>query len=702
MKRCRSRLNSFCDSGHNMDIERCQEELLRSRMKYNKLNQKYLELKVEYNKLEKDFRYNVRLMESIIKESNISALSEYLEGPKIEKTYNNFNKREKTTGNKDNEKIRQNGLSKTTLKILQEKSIYERLKIEIMNLREELREKESIIDDLKNNEKATKFRELDNKMAKMYEELNEVKARNQVLETMQVDYVNSKNQIIFLLKQIDLYKKDNKKLKELYDKILFDYQNITKQKELFANSRNLYEEKIKALVTRNNGLKIKIEDLRNRNLAYYEEIENFKNLNQSQIDRILIRKDKEISQYKGQITQLKIELSNLQKITDERNKNNINSSSSSITGYQKMKPIFVKKEIKEFRKTDSDFFTENPNNIIANDKKIVINSKNSKISDDNKNEKKIRIIKIKENKEENYSIKAESKNEINDISNNYYEQNIPIKEGRNINEKKTTVNDEDINIISKKEETVNNNKKEKPEIIKENNISQEINEDIKKEETNKENNINNVNKNNNSPKNKIIEKQIKNEEKAEKEENNKENEQNKKIEKEKTKEKEKEEEKININNKEISEDNKSKGTNNKKYNEEEIIMNTSKDKDKKSIKSKKNESSSGYNDFESNIDKPISVKEDNNSNRNININNNHNENNSVKDINIISIEPKNDLEKNNEQKLKESNIVDNEQKNESKENNNLNEEKNNKNDNKEMKDDNAIQDDLEGLLEENI
>ena len=60
---------------------------------------------------------------------------------------------------------------------------------------------------------------------------------------------------------------------------------------------------------------------------------------------------------------------------------------------------------------------------------------------------------------------------------------------------------------------MNNNKKEKPEIIKENNISQEINEDIKKEETNKENNINNVNKNNNSPKNKIIEKQIKNEEK---------------------------------------------------------------------------------------------------------------------------------------------------------------------------------------------
>ena len=249
---------------------------------------------------------------------------------------------------------------------------------------------------------------------------------------MQVDYVNSKKQIIFLLKQIDLYKKENKKLKELYDKILFDYQNITKQKQIIANSRNLYEEKIKALITRNNGLKIKLEELKNRNYEYYEELENFKNLNQSQIDKILSRKDKEINQYRGQISQLKMEIGNL--------KNNINNDS--MMGLQKMNPIYVKKDLKELRKTDSDFFGENQNKNNANSKKITINSKTTKKSiNDNKYEKKIRMIKIKDNKEDISSIRAESKNDINDISNNFYDQNNSVKDIRNTHEKKTTVNE---------------------------------------------------------------------------------------------------------------------------------------------------------------------------------------------------------------------------------------------------------------------
>ena len=678
MKRSKSRLNSFCDSGHNMDIERCQEELLKTRVKYNKLNQKYLELKVEYNKLEKDFRYNIRLMESIIKESNISALSEYLEGPKNSKTYNI---KEKEIGNTDNEKIKQNCLSKTTIKILKEKSIYEKLKIEIQNLREELKEKENIIDGLKNNERAIKFRELDNKMALMYQELNEVKDRNNVLETMQVDYVNSKKQIIFLLKQIDLYKKENKKLKELYDKILFDYQNITKQKQIIANSRNLYEEKIKALITRNNGLKIKLEELKNRNYEYYEELENFKNLNQSQIDKILSRKDKEINQYRGQISQLKMEIGNL--------KNNINNDS--MMGLQKMNPIYVKKDLKELRKTDSDFFGENQNKNNANSKKITINSKTTKKSiNDNKYEKKIRMIKIKDNKEDISSIRAESKNDINDISNNFYDQNNSVKDIRNTHEKKTTVNDEDINIMNKKIETTSNKKKEKQEILV----------DIKIEETSKENNINNDNSILKKENNKI---KIKNKEKDRKNENIKEKEKNKINIKDEKEEKVKEDRIANIiNNKDISEDNNSKGSK-KKYNEEEIVLNISKNKDEKSDNSKKNESSSGYNDFDNNIDKKNSSKEDNNSNRNRNIK--LNENINVKDTNAISIEPKNDLEKNNQHKLKESNIVDNEQKSESKENNNLNDEKNNKNNEnnkKEKIDDNDIQDDFDGLIDEDI
>ena len=112
MKRSKSRINSSYGQSLNqcMDIERCQEELLRSRMKYNKLNQNYIELKVEYNKLEKDYKFNIKIIEAIVKESNMKALSEFLEDPKIDNVNEN---------NIDNiEKLKENCLSKTTIKIL--------------------------------------------------------------------------------------------------------------------------------------------------------------------------------------------------------------------------------------------------------------------------------------------------------------------------------------------------------------------------------------------------------------------------------------------------------------------------------------------------------------------------------------------------------------------------------------------------------
>ena len=681
MKRSKSLINSSYDGNQCMDIERCQDELLKSRKRYNKLNQKYLELKVEYNKLEKDYRYNVRIMESIIKESNIAALSEFLEDPKFNNNTNTTNEKEKEN---NNEIIKENSLSKTTIKILKEKSIYERLKL----------------DDLKNSAKATKFRELDNKFALMYQELNTVKARNQVLETMQADYVNSKNQIIFLLKQIDLYKKDNKKLKELYEKILFDYQNITKQKEEMENSKNLYEDRIKALINKNNSLKIKLEDLRIKNIAYYEEIDKYKNLNQSNIDKLLLRKEKEISQYRGQITQLKMEIGTLQKRADERTKNSINSAT--VTGFKKIKPIYQNKKdnIKELRKTDSDFFVTKPKTIFGNEKKIVINSKiMKKNNDENKFDKKISKIKIKDNKEDSSSMKVENKQENSDILNNYYDKKIPnIKGGKNMNDKKTTANEEDINIEYKKEDTIDKDEKqqkeENDETNKENNISKELNEDSKKYENNN---------NEKSIKSQNEEKELENEGSDE----------IKKIDEDK--DKSQENENI-INNKEKSEDNKNENISNEgikgKYNEEEIIVNMSNDKEDKINKDKKNESSYGYNDFESNFDKQNTLKENNNSNINNNLESDLK--NNPNDINVQSIEPKNEpeeknnLEENFDNKLKESNALDFEQKNESKENNDLSKENNIKKDEEEKKEDDAGEEEEykfsknDGLIEGNI
>ena len=682
MKRSKSRVNVSYDLTQGMDIERCQEELLKSRIKYNKLNQNYLELKVEYNKLEKDYKYNIKIMQSIINESNIAALTEFLEDPKMNNT-NTINEKED-----NNEIIKQNNLSKTTIKILKEKSIYEKLKLEIMNLRDELKTKENTINDLKDNVKTSKFRELDSKFAQMFQEFNALKARNQVLENMQTDYVNSKNQIIFLLKQIDLYKKDNKKLKELYEKILYDYQNVSRQKEAIENSKNLNEERIKALISKNQNLKVKIEDLKIKNLAYYEELERYKNLNQSQIDKLLLRKEREISQYRGQITQLKMEIGTWQKKADERNK--INMFSASTTGFKKIKPIHGNKiDNKELRKTDSDFFVTKPKSVFGNDKKIVINSKINKKTfiDNNKIEKKISLIKIKDNKKDISYIKAEEKHENSDILNNYYEKKIPtIKEGKNMNDKKTTANEEDINIdLDYKKNVIVNKEEEREKSQKENNISKELKESNKKEENNNDDiKMINVENKNIDVKEKDEKKENEYEEENEEEEDGEKKTEDKKI-SEINKDNNLNKENI-IENKENPEEDKLKKVSNinrGNYKEEEIVVNMSNDNDKTN-KEKKNESSYGYNDFDSNIDQKSYLKQ--NSNTNINNDMSNEQKDKLKDINAVSIEQKDDFnelnnndlnkqEENENKILKENNALEIIQKNELKDNNNFAEEK---------------------------
>ena len=630
MKRSKSRINSSFGISINqgMDIERCQEELLRARIKYNKLNQNYLELKVEYNKLEKDYKYNIKIIEAVIKESNIKALSDFLEDPKIDIS-NNINE-----NNKDNNEItKDNCLSKTTIKILKEKSIYDRLKLEIMNLRDELREKEKIIEELKNSIKTSKFRELDTKFAQTYQELNAIKARNELLESMQADYVNSKNQIIFLLKQIDLYKKDNKKLRELYEKMILDYQNISKEKEEIENIKNINDEKIKSLLNKNQNMKIKLEDIKNKNLAYYDELEKIRNNNKGYIDKIIAKKDKEISQYKNQITQLKLEIHSLQKKLEEKNK--INIKSANISGVKKIKKIYKNKKDNELRKTDSDFFVTKPKGVFSNEKKIsndkiIIDSKsinNKTIGNFNhhrdKNIFKIRVIKDSENK-----------HELSDLTNNCCEnkllKNIIIKDAKKENDIKNKSKEDNINIKinlekeKEKEELINKQeeKNEQQEMKEQNSPTEKKEQEgeqetstrnnnilskLLKEETDnyESNNINNINLNSNNNHNlktdNIMKAQNNNKENN-KENNNdiineKQNEKSEEKEKEKIEEKfeekienKKEEEKIeeNIDNKEEEkvEENKEKNINEKL---EENLENKEEKKLEEKIEEKEND-----------------------------------------------------------------------------------------------------------------
>ena len=647
MKRSKSRINSSFGISINqgMDIERCQEELLRARIKYNKLNQNYLELKVEYNKLEKDYKYNIKIIEAVIKESNIKALSDFLEDPKIDIS-NNINE-----NNKDNNEItKDNCLSKTTIKILKEKSIYDRLKLEIMNLRDELREKEKIIEELKNSIKTSKFRELDTKFAQTYQELNAIKARNELLESMQADYVNSKNQIIFLLKQIDLYKKDNKKLRELYEKMILDYQNISKEKEEIENIKNINDEKIKSLLNKNQNMKIKLEDIKNKNLAYYDELEKIRNNNKGYIDKIIAKKDKEISQYKNQITQLKLEIHSLQKKLEEKNK--INIKSANISGVKKIKKIYKNKKDNELRKTDSDFFVTKPKGVFSNEKKIsndkiIIDSKsinNKTIGNFNhhrdKNIFKIRVIKDSENK-----------HELSDLTNNCCEnkllKNIIIKDAKKENDIKNKSKEDNINIKinlekeKEKEELINKQeeKNEQQEIKEQNSPTEKKEQEgeqetstrnnnilskLLKEETDnyESNNINNINLNSNNNHNlktdNIMKAQNNNKENN-KENNNdiineKQNEKLEEKEKEKIEEKfeekienKKEEEKIeeNIDNKEEEkvEENKEKNINEKL---EENLEN----KEEKKLEEKIEEKENVENEYISNLRKQKYNEED--------------------------------------------------------------------------------------------
>ena len=647
MKRSKSRINSSFGISINqgMDIERCQEELLRARIKYNKLNQNYLELKVEYNKLEKDYKYNIKIIEAVIKESNIKALSDFLEDPKIDIS-NNINE-----NNKDNNEItKDNCLSKTTIKILKEKSIYDRLKLEIMNLRDELREKEKIIEELKNSIKTSKFRELDTKFAQTYQELNAIKARNELLESMQADYVNSKNQIIFLLKQIDLYKKDNKKLRELYEKMILDYQNISKEKEEIENIKNINDEKIKSLLNKNQNMKIKLEDIKNKNLAYYDELEKIRNNNKGYIDKIIAKKDKEISQYKNQITQLKLEIHSLQKKLEEKNK--INIKSANISGVKKIKKIYKNKKDNELRKTDSDFFVTKPKGVFSNEKKIsndkiIIDSKsinNKTIGNFNhhrdKNIFKIRVIKDSENK-----------HELSDLTNNCCEnkllKNIIIKDAKKENDIKNKSKEDNINIKinlekeKEKEELINKQeeKNEQQEMKEQNSPTEKKEQEgeqetstrnnnilskLLKEETDnyESNNINNINLNSNNNHNLKTDNIMKAQNISK--ENNKENnndiineKQNEKLEekeKEKIEEKfeekienKKEEEKIeeNIDNKEEEkvEENKEKNINEKL---EENLEN----KEEKKLEEKIEEKENVENEYISNLRKQKYNEED--------------------------------------------------------------------------------------------
>ena len=683
MKRSKSRLNSSSENRlfknkQYLDIERCQDELFKMKIKYNKLNQEYLELKVEYNKLEREYKYNVKLMEAIIKEANISVVSEFLGDE-------NNNENNTDNNNNNNNEIKQTNLSKSTLKILKEKSIYERLKIEIMDLKDELRQKENIINELKNNIKTSKFKEMDTKYAQIYQELSETKNRNEFLENMQKDYINSKNQIIFLLQQIDLYKKDNKRQKEKIEKLVLTTQNTILQKEENDNQKTLEEHKIKSLKNDNDKLKKRIKEIESKNFAFYEEMEKLKNQKQSQTDKYINKKENEIRRYKAQIIELKMEKSKLQKQLDEKNNanNNIIIKKKSINKNPNNNNIASNRTVinkntlnnnintnstggeKSLRKTESDFFLTSQKIVLNdnkksnnNNEKIIINSKDT--TDENKLEKKQKNEKTN-NKSLNsinnnyikFNDKNNNKNNIDKVDPNA----IVIKGGQhfdNFSEEKNSEINEDQKTDENKEEDEKEKSKNKDELSK---VEETEKENLKEDDRKSQKEKYEINDDNILIDIKTIEDGKDNEKMKEQEQNDKEKE------KEKYENKEDEEKRSEVNKekessrtselfKETNNENygrkNEKGENKwshndslpptsydkkKKFNEDEIVNNFSKDENNNKQKFK--ESMDEYNDFENNFSKSNEFEKNSNlkkekdeskNNEETNQNNNDNDN----------------------------------------------------------------------------
>ena len=392
------------------DIEKFQEELQRTKIQYNQLSKAYSDLKVEYNKLEKDYRYNIKFMEVIIKKANISSLDEYLDNDnKIENDKNGENSSSK------------NNFSKETIKMLMEKSLYEKLKLEIYNYKEEIKEKEKIINDLKDNIKVSKYKELDTKYIQIFKELNEVKSRNLVLENLQNDYLNSKNQIIFLLQQIELYKKENKKQKEEIEKLILSHKDIVMQKAEEDSKKSLEEIKVKNIKADNEKLKKKMKELEGKNLLLISQIENLKiqNSKQNRYEKVIFKKDCDIRKLKTQISELKIEIVKLQKLLEENTK--------SPKMYKKIKKV---KNNQGMEKASSDFFLTSHRQILSDNKKptktkISINSKD--ITQEKEENKKIESATGKANS--NY--KTDVFNHINNNIGSSDTNVIIIKGGQN-------------------------------------------------------------------------------------------------------------------------------------------------------------------------------------------------------------------------------------------------------------------------------
>ena len=428
-----------------IDVDKYRDELIKLKQELNKRNKEYQELKVEYLKLEKDNKSNLKLIELIICESDSSGTSNNVMNTNPFYNLNDNNKvnfednlmfKEKENDNillKDDKNIKTKNLCKQTIKKLKDKYLYSKMKEEIMHLREEISEKDTLMSHLKSNSKIIKLRELDNKYADTYQELVQLRDKFKKVENIKQDYLFAKNKMSNLFQQLDFYKKQGKKQKEQLEKVSLQNQNYMKIIENNESQKNIEENKRKYYKGENEKLKKQIKDLSEQNYNLLGEIQKLRDKSNKALAKIKNENKKlkeENEKYKKEIENLKKKL--LEKDKDNNNKDDFFMTSAKIVGESNANKNYIK-ENKDYK--------ENKDNI--NENEISVLEKN--YEDKKLEPKDIEIMdfqneteKNNEKKEENNEIKEEQKEEQKEEKKE--EQNIELNEATTENKKEEEKN----------------------------------------------------------------------------------------------------------------------------------------------------------------------------------------------------------------------------------------------------------------------
>ena len=260
------------------EVEIYKDRILKLKIELNKKNFECQELRIMYNKLDKVYKSNINLMEKLINEANNNIINTNLSFDKdkekdinkelisIKKYYSPKNT------SKSLESIKNKSFNNNNfLYFVKNNHLNIRLQQEISELKNEINEKDKLINDLKNNANVLKYKDLDKKYARMYQELIQTRENNQKLETYCLNLTSKINNFKEKIKKLNHKNIQIEDEKEALKKKVIKFENILDnpnngdkfimpKKFTFVKNENIeiLKEKIRILEQENKELKVKI------------------------------------------------------------------------------------------------------------------------------------------------------------------------------------------------------------------------------------------------------------------------------------------------------------------------------------------------------------------------------------------------------------------------------------------------------------